>query len=101
MGRSFGLNRAELLLAYDRDLVHRAKEIRKNPMAAERKLWEQCLSKFPHGVLRQRPIATKSTPLIWVISLSCGNLKTNSTTSSSHLLYQISRKIKLNVKHTV
>ena len=56
MGRSFGLNQAALFLAYDRDLVHRAKEMRKNPTAAERKLWEQCLSKFPHRVLRQRPI---------------------------------------------
>ena len=56
MGRAFGLNQAALFLAYDRDLVHRAKEMRKNPTAAERKLWEQCLSKFPHRVLRQRPI---------------------------------------------
>ena len=56
MGRSFGLNRSELFLAYDQDLVHQAKEMRKNPTAAERKLWEQCLSKFPYRVLRQRPI---------------------------------------------
>ena len=56
MRRSFGLNRAELFLAYDRDLVHRAKELRKHPTAAERKLWEQYLKKFPYRVLRQRPI---------------------------------------------
>ncbi len=56
MGRSFPLNHSPLFLAYDRDLVHRAKEMRKNPTAAERRLWEQCLSKFPHRVLRQRPI---------------------------------------------
>jgi very-short-patch-repair endonuclease len=56
MGRSFGLNRAELFLAYDRDLVHRAKELRKHPTAAERKLWDEYLRTFPHRVLRQRPI---------------------------------------------
>jgi very-short-patch-repair endonuclease len=56
MRRSFGLNRSELFLAYDRNLVHRAKELRKNPTAAERKLWEDYLCQFPHRVLRQRPI---------------------------------------------
>jgi very-short-patch-repair endonuclease len=56
MGRSFGLNRSELFLAYDRNLVSRAKELRKNPTAAERKLWEDYLCQFPHRVLRQRPI---------------------------------------------
>ena len=56
MGRSFGVNRGELFLAYNRDLVHRAKEMRKNPTVAEGKLWEQYLSKFPYRVLRQRPI---------------------------------------------
>ena len=56
MRRSFGLNRSELFLAYDRDLVHRAKELRKHPTAAERKLWDDYLCKFPHRVLRQRPI---------------------------------------------
>lgn len=56
MGRSFGLNQAELFLAYDRDLVHRAKELRKHPTAAERKRWDDYLRTFPHHVLRQRPI---------------------------------------------
>lgn len=56
MGRSFKLNQAALFLSYDRDLVYRAKEMRKNPTTAERKLWEQFLRQFPHRVLRQRPI---------------------------------------------
>lgn len=30
--------------------------MRRNPTAAERKLWEGCLAQFPHRVLRQRPI---------------------------------------------
>ncbi len=56
MGRSFGLNQSEAFLAYDRNLVDRAKELRKNPTPAERKLWDDYLCRFPHRVLRQRPI---------------------------------------------
>ncbi|MEB3293359.1 MAG: endonuclease domain-containing protein [Synechococcales bacterium] len=56
MERSVGLNQWELFLAYDRNLVYRAKELRKHPTPAERKLWEQYLRSFPYRVLRQRPI---------------------------------------------
>ena len=56
MGRSFGLNRSESFLAYDRNLVDRAKELRKHPTPAESKLWDDYLCRFPHRVLRQRPI---------------------------------------------
>ena len=56
MGRSFGLNQAELFLAYDRDLVHQAKELRKHPTVVERKRWDDYLRTFPHRVLRPRPI---------------------------------------------
>ncbi|MEB3293151.1 MAG: endonuclease domain-containing protein [Synechococcales bacterium] len=56
MGRSLSENQMELFLAYDRALVHRAKELRKNPTAAERKPWEQYLRNIPYRVLRQRPI---------------------------------------------
>ena len=56
MGRSFGLNQSEAFLAYDRNLVERAKELRKHPTPAERRLWDDYLCRFPHRVLRQRPI---------------------------------------------
>jgi very-short-patch-repair endonuclease len=56
MGRTKVLQRSVFCLPYDRELVDRAKEMRRNPTAAERKLWEGCLAKFPYRVLRQRPI---------------------------------------------
>lgn len=43
-------------LPYNRDLVERARELRKNPTPAEGKLWQEYLQGFPHRVLRQRPI---------------------------------------------
>ena len=56
MKRSHSLTRSELFLAYDRTLIQRAKELRKNPTPAEKKLWDDYLSTFPHRILRQRPI---------------------------------------------
>jgi very-short-patch-repair endonuclease len=56
MGRSERLKQSNFCLPYDRELVDRAKEMRRNPTAAEQRLWEGCLSKFPYRVLRQRPI---------------------------------------------
>jgi very-short-patch-repair endonuclease len=56
MGRSRELKRSVFCLPYDRELGDRAKEMRRNPTAAERKLWDGCLAKFPYRVLRQRPI---------------------------------------------
>lgn len=43
-------------LPYNRALVERAKELRKNPTPAEKKLWLEFLRTFEHRVLRQRPI---------------------------------------------
>ncbi len=43
MKRSHSLTRSELFLAYDRKLVQRAKEMRKNPTPAEKKLWDDYL----------------------------------------------------------
>ena len=43
-------------LPYNPDLVARAREMRKNPSPAEKKLWYGYLRNFKHRVLRQRPI---------------------------------------------
>jgi very-short-patch-repair endonuclease len=43
-------------LPYNPKLVERAKQMRRNPTPAEKKLWEEYLKTFPHRVLRQRPI---------------------------------------------
>ncbi len=43
-------------LPYNRELVERAKVLRKNPTQAEKKLWNDYLKTFELRVLRQRPI---------------------------------------------
>lgn len=43
-------------LPYNRALVEQAKELRKNPTQAEKKLWNDYLRAFKFRVLRQRPI---------------------------------------------
>ena len=43
-------------LPYNPQLVARAREMRKNPTPAERKLWYGFLRTFKYRVLRQRPI---------------------------------------------
>lgn len=43
-------------LDYDRHLVRRAREMRAQPTAAERKLWRDFLRQLPVRVLRQRSI---------------------------------------------
>ena len=43
-------------LPYNPNLIERAKEMRKNPTSAEKKLWESFLRDFPYRVLRQRVI---------------------------------------------
>jgi very-short-patch-repair endonuclease len=50
------LNDSDFHLPYDRGLIPRAKELRKNMTAAERKLWHQYLRIFEFRVFRQRPI---------------------------------------------
>jgi len=43
-------------LPYNPKLVERAKQLRKNPTQAEKKLWNDYLKTFELRVLRQRPI---------------------------------------------
>ena len=43
-------------LPYNPDLIHRAREMRKNMTEAECKLWKKLLHDFKFRVLRQRPI---------------------------------------------
>ncbi|AFY52898.1 hypothetical protein Riv7116_0294 [Rivularia sp. PCC 7116] len=50
------LNNGDFHLPYNPALVPRAKELRKNMTAAEKKLWYEYLRTFKFRVLRQRPI---------------------------------------------
>lgn len=50
------LSKSPFYLPYNPKLVDRAKQMRRNPTPAEKKLWEEYLKTFPHRVLRQRPI---------------------------------------------
>jgi very-short-patch-repair endonuclease len=49
-------NNSDFHLPYNRQLVEKAKELRKNMTPAERKLWYGYLRTFKFRVLRQRPI---------------------------------------------
>ncbi|MEG4092209.1 endonuclease domain-containing protein [Microcoleus sp. Pol12B4] len=49
-------NDSNFHLPYNPKLIPIAKELRKNPTPAEKKLWEDFLRNFPFRVLRQRPI---------------------------------------------
>ncbi|MBP0000083.1 MAG: endonuclease domain-containing protein [Cyanobacteria bacterium SID2] len=62
------LTEGKYFLPYDRSLVERAKEMRKNPTAAERKLW-QFLRTFPLKMWRQRPIDR------FIVDFYCPKLK--------------------------
>jgi very-short-patch-repair endonuclease len=77
MGRSKALKRSVFCLPYDRELVDRAKEMRRNPTAAERKLWEGCLAKFPYRVLRQRPMVYDRPEVIdyFIVDFYCAALQ--------------------------
>jgi very-short-patch-repair endonuclease len=50
------LNDSNFHLPYNPKLIPIAKELRKNPTPAEKKLWQDFLRNFPFKVLRQRPI---------------------------------------------
>ena len=50
------LNDNEFHLPYNPALIARAKELRKDMTAAEKKLWYRYLKNFKYRVLRQRPI---------------------------------------------
>jgi very-short-patch-repair endonuclease len=56
-------------LPYNRDLVDRARQMRKNPTPAEGKLWYGYLRLFKHRVLRQRPIYN------YIVDFYCPKLK--------------------------
>ena len=51
-------NQNNFHLPYNRDLVAKARELRKNMTPAEKKLWHDYLKTFKFRVLRQRPIAS-------------------------------------------
>ena len=50
------LKQGRYFLPYNQKLVERAKEMRKNPTPAERKIWQEYLRRFPLKVWRQKPI---------------------------------------------
>ena len=56
-------------LPYNPQLIPIAKELRKNPTPAERKLWQDFLRNFPFRVLRQRPIDN------FIVDFYCAALK--------------------------
>ena len=56
-------------LPYNRNLIAKAKELRKNMTAAEKKLWDECLRTFPLRVLRQKPIDN------FIVDFYCAKLK--------------------------
>jgi very-short-patch-repair endonuclease len=63
------LNDSDFHLPYDHRLIPRAKELRKNMTAAERKLWHQYLRTFEFRVFRQRPID------YFIVDFYCPTLK--------------------------
>ncbi|QIZ69833.1 endonuclease domain-containing protein [Oxynema aestuarii] len=56
-------------LPYNPKLVSIAKQMRQNPTPAEKKLWQDCLRKFPLRILRQRPIDN------FIVDFYCASLK--------------------------
>ena len=63
------LNDSDFHLPYDRALIPRAKELRKNMTATKRKLWHQYLRTFQFRVFRQRPID------YFIVDFYCPTLK--------------------------
>ena len=56
-------------LPYNKNLVSRAKELRKNMTVAEQKIWKNYLKSFPYRVYRQRPIEN------FIVDFYCPQLK--------------------------
>jgi very-short-patch-repair endonuclease len=56
-------------LPYNPDRVEKAREMRKNPTPAERKIWYEYLITFKLRVLRQRPIDN------FIVDFYCASLK--------------------------
>lgn len=63
------MKKSDFYLPYNGDLVARARELRKNMTAAEKKLWYGYLRGFKFRVLRQRPIA------YFIVDFYCAALK--------------------------
>ena len=62
-------NDSDFHLPYNRHLVEKAKELRRNMTPAERKLWYGYLRTFKFRVLRQRPIDN------FIVDFFCAQLK--------------------------
>lgn len=62
------LKEGQYFLPYNPQLIERAKEMRKNPTLAERKLWEY-LRNFPVKMWRQKPINN------FIVDFYCPKLK--------------------------
>jgi very-short-patch-repair endonuclease len=62
-------NDSDFHLPYNRKLVEKAKELRKNMTPAEKKLWYSYLRTFKFRVLRQRPIDN------FIVDFFCAGLK--------------------------
>ncbi len=63
------LTEGSFYLPYNRELGDRARELRKNMTAAEKKLWFDYLKTFKFRVLRQRPIDH------FIVDFYCATLK--------------------------
>ncbi|NEQ39942.1 MAG: endonuclease domain-containing protein [Okeania sp. SIO3I5] len=63
------LKQGRYFLPYNPELVERAKEMRKNPTPAERKLWQEYLREFPLKMWRQKPIDN------FIVDFYCPKLK--------------------------
>ena len=56
-------------LPYNKSLKARARELRNNPTAAEKKLWYYCLKNHKYTFLRQKPIDN------FIVDFYCSKLK--------------------------
>lgn len=63
------MNQDRYYLPYNKNLVERAKELRKNMTVAEKAIWHKYLRNFPYRVLRQRPIDN------FIVDFYCPQLK--------------------------
>ncbi len=67
--KAANLSASDFHLPYNPKLVERARDMRKHPTAAEKKLWYDFLRTFKHRVLRQRPIDN------FIVDFYCAKLK--------------------------
>jgi very-short-patch-repair endonuclease len=56
-------------LPYNHNLIEFARQMRKNPTPAEKKLWEQYLHDLPVRILRQKPIDR------FIVDFYCASIK--------------------------